>query len=120
VWTVLVDVVDVDPEDLLHVPAAEDQQPFKAFGADAPHPPFPVGVGVGRLHRCDQHLGALSADHVVEPAAELRVTIAYEEPHAASVFLHAQLEVAGLLGDPGGVGIGPSPRPGALAECPVG
>jgi hypothetical protein len=27
VWTVLVEVLDVDPEDLLQVPAAEDQQP---------------------------------------------------------------------------------------------
>jgi hypothetical protein len=37
VWTVLVEVLDVDPEDLLQVPAAEDQQPVKAFGVDAPH-----------------------------------------------------------------------------------
>jgi hypothetical protein len=68
-----------------------DQQPVEAFGADGPRPPSRVGVGAGRLHRCDQHLGALGAEHVVEPVAELRVTIAREAAQTASVFLHAQL-----------------------------
>jgi hypothetical protein len=53
VWTLLVEVLDLDPEDLLQVPAAENQQPVKALGANAPQPPFRVGVGVGRRHRCD-------------------------------------------------------------------
>ena len=85
VWTVLVVVPDVDPQDLLKMTAADDQQPVKALGTDGSHPPLCVGVGVGRLHGCHQHVGALRAEHIVEPTAELRVTIADEEAHAASV-----------------------------------
>src|SRR6266540_2494151 len=57
----LVVVLGVDPEDLLEVTAADEQQPVKALGADGPHPPLRagVGVGVGRLHGCGQHLGGL-------------------------------------------------------------
>jgi hypothetical protein len=46
------------------------------------------------------------ADHVVEPAAELRVTMANKETHPASSFLEDKQQVAGLLGDPGAVGVG--------------
>jgi hypothetical protein len=109
VWTVLVVVLDIDPEDLLEVTAADDQQPVKALGADGPNPSLRIGVGVGRLRRYDQHLGVLRAEHVVEPTAEFRVTIADEEAYSASLFLQAQQEVACLLGDPGGVGIGSHP-----------
>jgi len=42
--------------------------------------------GVGGLHRRQQHLGARRIEHVVEPATELRVTIADEEVHLASSF----------------------------------
>src|SRR6266508_1437259 len=101
VWAVLVVVLGVAQQDLLEVTAADDQQPVKALGADGPHPPIRNGVGVGRLHSCDQQLGALRAEHVVEPAAELRVTIAKQEPQASVCVLQAQQEVAGLLGDPG-------------------
>src|SRR6266540_5790559 len=109
VWTVLVVVLDIDPEDLLEVTAADDQQPVEALDADGPHPSLRVGVGVGGLHWRQDHLGVLRAEHVVEGTAELRVTIADEEAHAASLVLQAQQEVAGLLGDPGGVGIGGHP-----------
>ena len=34
VWTMLVVVPDVDPQDLLEVTAADDQQPVKALGAE--------------------------------------------------------------------------------------
>ena len=37
VGTVAVVMLDVDPEDLLQVAAADDQQPVQAFGADRPH-----------------------------------------------------------------------------------
>ena len=89
--------------------AANDQEPVKALGADGPHPPLREGVGVGRLHRCHQHLSALGAEHVVEPAAELRVTIAKKKPHPASSFLQLQQQVVRLPGDPASVGIGSHP-----------
>jgi hypothetical protein len=37
-WTALVESLDVDPQDLLQVPTAEDQQPDEAVAVDAPRP----------------------------------------------------------------------------------
>ena len=36
VWTMPVVVLGVDPQDLLQVPSADDQQPVEALGADGP------------------------------------------------------------------------------------
>src|SRR5512132_2338471 len=95
------------PQDLLKMTAADDQQPVKALGTDGSHPPLHICVGVGRLHGCHQHVGALRAEHIVEPTAELRVTIADEEARAAScLVLQAPQEVASLLGDRGWRGVG--------------
>ena len=102
-------VVQVHPEHLLQVPATHDEQPVQAFGADGPHPTLRIGVGVGRLHGYHQHLGARRAEHVVEPTAELRITVADKELQSASLVLQCEQQVAGLLGDPGGVGIGSHP-----------
>jgi hypothetical protein len=52
-------VLGVDPQDLLQVPSADNQQPVEALGADRADPSLREGVRVGRLHRCEQHLGAL-------------------------------------------------------------
>src|SRR6266702_2841874 len=87
VWTVLVVVPDIDPQGLLEVTTADDQQPVKALGADGPDPALRAGVRVWRLDWRQHHVGALRAEDVVEPAAELRVTIADEEAHAASLVL---------------------------------
>jgi hypothetical protein len=62
-----------------------------------------------RLQRRDQHLGVLRTEHVVEPAAELRVTIANKEADPASSILEDKQQVAGLLGDPQTVGLGVIP-----------
>jgi hypothetical protein len=76
VSTVGVVVLDVDPKDLLEVAAPDDQQPVQALGAHRPDPAFRMGVRVRRLHRRQQDLGALEAEHVVEAAGELRVVVA--------------------------------------------
>jgi hypothetical protein len=102
-------VLDVHPEHLLQVPAARDEQPVQALGADGTNPPLGVGVGVGRLYRRDQHLGSLRAEHVVEPTAELGVTIANKEAHPGSSFFQDKQEVACLLGNPRAVGVGVTP-----------
>jgi hypothetical protein len=47
----------------------------------------------------------LPAEHVVEAAGELRVPITQQEPHPSSLLAEHQ-QVAGLLGDPGTVGVG--------------
>jgi hypothetical protein len=51
VGTVAVVMLDVDPEDLLQVAAADDQQPVQALGADRPHPALGVRVRLGCPHR---------------------------------------------------------------------
>ena len=80
-------VLDVDSQDLLQVPATHDEQPVQALGPHRPDPALGVGVSVWCLHRRDQHLGVLRTEHVVEPAAELCVTIANKEARPASSFL---------------------------------
>jgi hypothetical protein len=101
-------VLDADSQDLLQMPATHDEQPVQALGPHRLDPALGEGVGVGRLHRREHHLGTLRPEHVVEPAAELRVTIANNKAHAASFLQHEQ-QVAGLLGDPGGVGLAVTP-----------
>ena len=59
VWTMPVVVLGVDPQDLLQVPSADDQQPVQALGADRADPSLREGVRVGRLHRREHHLGVL-------------------------------------------------------------
>jgi hypothetical protein len=66
----------VDSKDSVQVRASHDQQPVQALGTDRADKPFCDGVRVGRLDRCQPHLGALRAEEVVEGAAELRVAIA--------------------------------------------
>src|SRR5215216_5059207 len=71
VGTVAVVVLDVDPEDLLEVAAADDQQPVQALGADCPHPALGERVRLGCPHRCHDDLAALRAERLVEAAGEL-------------------------------------------------
>ena len=61
VWTAPVVVLDVDPEGLLQVTTADDQQPVQALGPDGTDPPLRIGVGIRRLDRCqhDPHPGRL-------------------------------------------------------------
>jgi hypothetical protein len=59
VWTMPVVVLDGDPQDLLQVPSADDQQPIQALGADRADPSLREGVCVGCLHRREHHLGLL-------------------------------------------------------------
>jgi hypothetical protein len=59
VWTMPVVVLGVDPQDLLQVPSADNQQPVQALGADPADPSLGEGVRVGRLHRREHHLGLL-------------------------------------------------------------
>ncbi len=99
----------IDPQDLLEVAAANHQQPVQALGPDRTDPALRVGVRVGGLHRRDEHLATLRPEHVIEPAAELRVPIADEEAHPPSLFSQHQQQVSGLLGDPGAIRVGGHP-----------
>jgi hypothetical protein len=99
-------VLDIDPEGLLQVTTANDEEPVEAFGADGADPPLGVGIGVRRLDRRDEYLGALGAEHVVEPATELRVAVAEHKAQSLSSIRCRQEKVAGLLGDPGTIRVG--------------
>jgi hypothetical protein len=109
VRAVLVVVLHVDAQDPIQVALPDDQQPVQALDTNCPDPAFCVGVRVRRLHRRQQHLGAFGAEHVVEAAAELRVAVAQQEAHAASLLLQCEQQVAGLLGDPPCVGLAVTP-----------
>jgi hypothetical protein len=54
-------VLDVDPQDLLEVAAIEDEQPVQALSPYRANPALRIGIGVRRLYRRDQNLGALGA-----------------------------------------------------------
>jgi hypothetical protein len=58
VGTVSVVMLDIDPQDLLEVAAADDQQPVQALGTDGAHPALRVGVRLGRPDRGYEHLAA--------------------------------------------------------------
>ncbi|MDT4963614.1 MAG: hypothetical protein QOF87_3261 [Pseudonocardiales bacterium] len=82
------------------LPIVEDQHPVPAFSADGADPPFGVGVGLRRTRRTTQHRDADISEHGIEARAELRVSIADQEPEAASLVTQINHEAAGLLGDP--------------------
>ena len=90
VWAMSVVVLDIDPEDLFQVTSADDQQPVEALGADGTDPTLRMGVRVRRPDRRHQHLGALGAEHVVEPATELCVSISNEEPYRSATLVQHQ------------------------------
>jgi hypothetical protein len=106
VWAMGVVVLDVDPQHLLEVSSPGDQQPVQALGPDRPDPAFGVGVGVGRLYRRDQYLGAVRMEDVVEGAGELRIPIANKEAHSSAPLTQHETQVAGLLGNPGPIRVG--------------
>ena len=89
-WALSVVVLDMDPEGLLQVTTANDEEPVEAFGADGADPPLGVGIGVRRLDRRDEYLGALGAEHVVEPARDLCVSISNEEPYPPATLVQHQ------------------------------
>jgi hypothetical protein len=54
----------VAPRDMLQVASSEDQQPVQVLGADGVDPALGVGVGVGCLHRRQEHLGTVRTEDV--------------------------------------------------------
>jgi hypothetical protein len=73
-------VLEIHPKDLRQM-ATSYNQPVQALGADRPHP----------------------------AAGELGVPVAEQEVQASSSLFQDQQEVAGLLGDPGAVGVAVTP-----------
>jgi hypothetical protein len=91
------------------VPLTEDQDPVGAFGACGAYPPFGEGVRSRRPWRDLEHPGVVAGQHIVEDPDELCVPVANQETERARPVLPVDEEVAGLLGDPGTVGVGGVP-----------
>ena len=119
VRTMTVVVIDIDPKHLLQVPSPDDQQPVKTLGPDRPDPSLREGVRVGRLHRGDQHLGPVRAEHIIKATGELRVTVAEHKAQSSPSLVEYQEQVPGLLGDPGTIWVGRYPGQVDPAGCPV-
>jgi hypothetical protein len=63
-----------------------DQQPVQTLGPDRPDPALGDRVGIWRLDRGLEDLGAVGDEDVVEGAGELAVAVTKEEPrHAGAV-----------------------------------
>jgi hypothetical protein len=105
VWPVAVVVVGEDPEHLLEVSSAEDQTPVEALGAGGANEALGDGVRLRRSHRRANDLEPFAAEHVVEAARELAVSIANQEAERRRAFRERPGELSGLLGDPGAAGI---------------
>ena len=66
VWTLLVEVADVDAEDVLKLAAPEEQEPVEALPAHAANPAFGVGVRVRRPDRRPDDLDSFAPEDAVE------------------------------------------------------
>src|SRR6266545_6122228 len=94
----------VNPQHALEMAAAQDQDPVEAVGADGADPALRVGIRVRRPNRRADHFHSLGTEHLVEPAAELRVAIVDQKPERLLLAeLHHQ--VARLLRCPAAVGV---------------
>jgi hypothetical protein len=102
-------VLDVAVEDAKEVPAAGDQEMVQAFPAHSADPALGDGVGVRRLDRCAEDLGADRAPEVIEGSGELAVAVAEQESEAGLLIKRAK-EIPGLLGDLGAGGVGGDTR----------
>ncbi len=98
-------VLGVCPEGSIEMPPPLDERRVEALGPHRLDHPFRVGVGVRSPDRGADDPHPLRAQHRVAWPAELRVPVADEEADGAHPSVEVQGEVAGLLGDPGRVGV---------------
>ena len=104
--SVRVVVLDVGVEDALQVAAALDQCPVQAVEAvmaDGAHEPLGEGVRSGCSRRCADHPHVLGSEHVVEARVNFASRSRMSSRIEGQIVAHGQ--VAGLLGDPGTVGV---------------
>jgi hypothetical protein len=83
-----------------------DERPVEALRPDSCDNSFGVRVGVGGSDRSQDHLGSLRAKDLVEWADELGVPVADEELDGDRAIVQLHRQVAGLLGNPGRIGVG--------------
>jgi hypothetical protein len=103
-------VLDVAVEDAKEVAAAGDQEMVQAFPAQGADPALGDGVGVRRLDRCADDLGAEPVPDVIEGSGELAVAVAEQEPEvlASSSSVTARLRACWVTHAPGGLAVTPA------------
>jgi hypothetical protein len=72
-------VLDVDPQHVFEVAAADDQEPVETFRSDGADEPLRVRVRPRRLHRRVDHPDSFASEHLVEGCGELAVAIMDQE-----------------------------------------
>ena len=95
----------IGPERPIQMTPTEDQRPVEALGPDPLDHPLGVGIRVRGPDRREDHPDAFGTDNLIERSAELGVPVTDEEPEGSRAIVETQREVAGLLGDPGRVGV---------------
>jgi hypothetical protein len=115
-------MIHVFSENDFEMVAAEDEEPVQALPADGADAPLGDGV---RARRSDGRLDdpdPVGCEDGVEGGGELGVAISNEEAGRRRRFREVVAEVAGLLGDPAGDGVGLTPAKGpriGLDRCSV-
>lgn len=79
-------VLHVDPEDVLELSAAYDQDPVETVAADRADPALREGVRVRRPERRADDLSALAPEDVIEGTRELAVAVMDQEPNRRWIF----------------------------------
>jgi hypothetical protein len=105
-WPLLVVVIDVGTQNPVEVAIACDQQPVEAFGSHGPDPALGDRVGSGRSDRRLDDLDAFGREDLVEGSGELAISVVNEETNGAGSLIERETQIAGLLDDPGRVGVG--------------
>ncbi len=105
VRAVPVEVLRVVSKDPLEVSAAQDECPVQALRADGAHPSLRMSVGIRSPDRRAEDPGPTCFEHRVEGPRELGVAVPDQEPHGGLLVIERRGDVAGLLGDPGRIGV---------------
>jgi len=92
-------VLDVDPQDMFEMSAADDQEPVEALVADRADESLREGVRLRRLHQRVDDRDSFAAEQLVEGGGELAVAIVDQETRPLEKV--GEAEVARLLDDPG-------------------
>ena len=115
----LVVVRQVDTQQLLEVPASQDEEPIETVVAHGSHPSFGISVRFWRPDRGANNPDALRAKHLVEGLGEFGVAVMNEELELVTLLTKVAGKVASDLSDPGAARMGLYQRT-TCSSCAVG
>src|SRR5215211_5107739 len=101
-------VVDVDAQDAVELPWADDQQPVQALGPRGPDEALGVCVGLWRAERRLDHRDALGAKDLVESAGELESRSRISNAMSPSAALRLRLRACWATQRPSGFAVAPA------------